>query len=442
MAKKKLLCTAVIISIISVFLGSCGEAENSQPKAVQEAMVLLETAPELSYQVPQVLPGVLVPQYGYRKDGEKTVIFRGSRLPEAFSVIDTKTKEAVYIGKLEPPVYNTELSEYISYGEFTAFEEEGEYYIQCELIGRSYEFEIREGIYGDIMEASLKKLKEGAETGTQENCRVAAALLLAWELFPDVHKDGVAYTENGIPDILEEAAARMEELAKLQDEETGGLGEKTAWYAAVMAKFSYSYQEFDNVLATRYIQLADKAWKYMEKHKESTDTEERFMAAAELYRATGQYKYHSVVKELGRELEPDMENEALLYGSITYAATKSKVDVELCSKYLLYLMEQAEQISADSKEAHYLVETQIEQSGIHSFFEHMTVMSVVDYVITNHEYATVIENHQHYLLGRNREGLCYVSAVEGAPMADYDIWGSQVYTAKYILMLSEMLSHE
>lgn len=442
MAKKKLLCTAVIISIISIFLGSCGEAENSQPKAAQEAMVLLETAPELSYQVPQVLPGVLVSQYGYRKDGEKTVIFRGSRLPEAFSVIDTETKEAVYIGKLEPPVYNTELSEYISYGEFTAFEEEGEYYIQCELIGRSYEFEIRDGIYGDIMEASLKKLKEGVETGTEENCRVAAALLLAWELFPDVHKDGVAYTENGIPDILEEAAARMEELAKLQDEETGGLGEKTAWYAAVMAKFSYSYQEFDNVLATRYIQLADKAWKYMEKHKESTDTEERFMAAAELYRATGQYKYHSVVKELGRELEPDMENEALLYGSITYAATKSKVDVELCSKYLLYLMEQAEQISADSKEAHYLVETEIEQSGIHSFFEHMTVMSVVDYVITNHEYATVIENHQHYLLGRNREGECYVSAVEGAPMADYDIWGSQIYTAKYILMLSEMLSHE
>jgi len=35
-------------------------------------------------------------------------------------------------------------------------------------------------------------------------------------------------------------------------------------------------------------------------------------------------------------------------------------------------------------------------------------MAVVDYVITNHEYTSVIEDHVNYLMGQNSDASCLV----------------------------------
>ena len=41
----------------------------------------------------------------------------------------------------------------------------------------------------------------------------------------------------------------------------------------------------------------------------------------------------------------------------------------------------------------------------------MVVLTIVDYVIANQEYASIIENHLHYLLGRNSMAISYVDGV-------------------------------
>lgn len=447
MRKYKLLAVWLVICMTATVLGGCQgstETVGSGQNQTEEWADSVETAPVLEYEVPEVTPGVLVSGAGYELTGEKEAVFQGTRLPDSFSVVEAATGQVVYTGTVEGTGYNAGTHEYIGYGEFTALETEGEYYIECERIGRSYSFQIMEDVHQALMEKALSAIDAQTEklhdqTGEQEEqellrqCRSLVALLQAYELFPQVHPDGMTDAENEIPDVLECAARQVEYLSAWQDEKDGSVGEVTAWYCAALAKFSYIWQKYDSVYATKYLQAADKAWKYMEKNQEKIEPSEYFFAAAELYRATGGYRYHNVVKKLGVEVVPDIEDEALTYGGITYVSTKRRVDVELCSDFLRDMMDEAEMISAASKTGAYQVETEIEEGAAETFFTHMTVMSVVNYVITNLEYATVIENHHSYLAGVNPSGINYLES---------DIWNDPVYTAQYLLILSEISSHE
>ena len=51
----------------------------------------------------------------------------------------------------------------------------------------------------------------------------------------------------------------------------------------------------------------------------------------------------------------------------------------------------------------------------------MEIIAVMNHIITNHEYATVLENHLHYLLGRNTENQDLRQEIYHAPreMAGY-----------------------
>ena len=76
------------------------------------------------------------------------------------------------------------------------------------------------------------------------------------------------------------------------------------------------------------------------------------------------------------------------------------------------------------------------------FFQHMLVMSVVDYVITNREYAYTIERHHLYLGGRNEEGNSFLNYESCDTLSQTDLLGKPEYFGRYYLMLSEMMSHE
>lgn len=435
LTKHRLARIAIVICIVAIFFCGCTEemtGDNHKHNVRSDGMDSLETEPDLSYVVPEIVPKILVSQKGYIMGGQKEVIFRGNKLPNTFDVIDMESGKSVYTGKIDNRGYNEKLGEYIGYGEINSLDEQGNYYIQGQMIGQSYAFAITEDVYKDLMKEALTGVTLETEIDIVERCRIIAALLLSYELFPQVHEDGILYTKNDIPDILDYIELEIQKLSEFQDEQTGEVGEATAWFSAVMAKFSYTYQKHDSVRATKCLQLADKAWKYMEKNKDSIIPAEYFFAATEMYRATGKYAYHATLKELGKSITPTVENEAYIYGGITYIATKRNVDVDLCSDFLKKLMERAEEVCASSKEAPFLVNTAMEESE-EEFLKNMTVMSLVDYVITNHEYATVIENHHYYLLGRNSRGKCYVGSGE--------LWENKVYVSQYIIMLSEVMSH-
>lgn len=298
-------------------------------------------------------------------------------------------------------------------------------------------------------------------------CQAANYLLLAYELYQDVFDDhmGIPESDNGIPDVLDEVRYEIDWLIKMQDAKSGAVYSgvnsvdskssggllyidginmnATVQFAATMAKFSYLYQNYDRTFATQCLQAADRAYRYVGKYLTDVTPEEYFHAAAELYRATGAYGYHNVIKNYLMENPlADMKNDYVFLGCVAYMSTKQRVDVSLCGDVMKILMQEGERIAEASKNAGLLVSVEDQDSGA-DLLRDIARLTVVDHVITNHEYATVLQNHLHYMLGRNLKSISYLDDAGSRNYKDIDedkgIMNRIDLNAELVLMMSAIM---
>lgn len=299
-------------------------------------------------------------------------------------------------------------------------------------------------------------------------CSTVNHLLLAYELYPDVFGDEVGIPESGnrIPDVLDEVKYEIDWLLKMQDSKSGAvyssvssadsvtLGyllyidpvtmDATIRFAATMAKFSYLYQNYDRQFATQCLKAADRAYRYAGQYLTDVSMEEYFYATTELYRATGNYTYHNDIKNYLQENPvTDMNNNFVFWGCVTYLSTKQRVDVNLCSDLIKILMLEGEKISYASKNSKLLVSMDEQQSGSAELLRDITRLAVVDHIITNHEYATVLQNHLHYLLGRNLQSVSYLDGAGSRNYVDINenqgIMNQVELNAELVLMMSSIM---
>lgn len=473
--------------------------EDSGQKRTDTELVSMNPSPDLSYEVPVSVPHILVDQVGYPSFGEKTAIFTGSTLPETFEVVAAESGEVVFSGKIKEREQENAAGEALGYGDFSDLTESGTYYIRSSILGRSYEFLIAEDVYDGIFEEAVgrlaktrdkklnvilptedgetaEKIIQGGwvtdEAGNQDlllSAEVMMAVLTAYELYPDSFAGEEAAE---VPALLANLQRQTEWMLALQDEKSGGVyggivaesdttiptyrakemsEEASACFAAALAKFSYTYKKYDQTYAAQCLKAADRAWKYINRQKNSNDPARKaapdevlFAAAAELYRASGQQIYHLSVKQsLASGVNPG-ESVWDTYASVTYLTTRHAVSVTDCEAIMKQLMGCAEEISARARASAYLTEGNAEYTNTKELLWNMVILSVADYVITNHEYATVIENHQHYFLGCNREGICLVQekGCDSIRPVEQDISKDLQMNAYYICMLSQMMKTE
>lgn len=304
-----------------------------------------------------------------------------------------------------------------------------------------------------------------------KGCQAISTLLLTYELYPDDMADdmGIPESGNGIPDVLDEVKYEIDWLLKMQDTKSGAVYasvssvdnkttdyilyideitmDATIHFAAAMAKFSYLYQSYDREFATRCLQASDRAYRYAGNYLADISQEQYFYAAAELYRATGGYQYHSVIKSyLTQNPDQDLENDFVFWGCVAYLSTKQKVDVSLCGAVTQNLMRQGESISFASKESKLLVATDEKQGSNAGLLRSMTRLAVVDHIITNHEYATVLENHIHYMLGRNLLSISYLDGEGERNYRDIDmnlgVMNQMDLNAELLLLLAAIMDDE
>lgn len=378
----------------------------------------------VAYELPDMQPGVLVSRSGYPENGRKTVIFRGKKLPGHYEIIDRTEKTVIFTGDLQDVVYNALTEEYNGYGDFSELTTEGEYEIRCDYIGYSYPFTIKKGgLSGKLAEGinELKGPEALADDEIEEACRTVSLLLLSYELYGGVYTQD-ADTEEAFFAVLRTYIEWL--YGKLDNSDY----EETAWISAVLAKFSYSYQKKDSNYATSCLQAADKAWKTVSQ-EEDTPQELLFYAAGELYRATGQKKYSKVQEEAAERLPETVDNGAQTFGTFTYASTKRKIDVELCGKLLMVLLNRAEEIAACAKDMPYGIGSSITTGEQMQVWWEGVLIASCNYVITNNEYGTLTENYARYFEGINEE-------------AESLLYRTDEETAAYLLLLSEMASRE
>lgn len=173
--------------------------------------------------------------------------------------------------------------------------------------------------------------------------KTIADLLYAYEANPNLYGDNIGIPEsgNGTPDILDEARYELEWMMKMQradgavyhkvtcenfpgyvspEKETAPLivtpisTTATADFCASMALAYEFYKDIDADFANNCLERAERAWSFLEanpdlifKNPEDittgdygdlSDRDERYWAAAQLYRATGNSKYETALSEM------------------------------------------------------------------------------------------------------------------------------------------------
>ena len=280
-------------------------------------------------------------------------------------------------------------------------------------------------------------MDEKADRDTLMGSRILENLLLAYEINPEAFGDdeGIPESGNGIPDILDEAKYGAEWLLKMQDDRTGGVYgaaltdngaadvssaqvlvtpvsmDATINFAAALGRFSYIYQKFEPDFATASIRAADRAWECYFNNQKATDNSATYKAAAQLYRATGKSGYVGVMEDFfALEDFTDRFNsdENILLGSVTYLSTNQEVDKSQCDILIKSLMKKAEAIAKRAGENSFLISS-FGDDDFDTLLSDMRCLTITNHIIYNHEYTTIIENHLHYLMGMNPEGINYVT---------------------------------
>lgn len=417
---------AVLLS--ALVLAGCADESTPEPPQTEEIVQELPAdwglTPVFQYNVPRRHANIMIDYYGYDTKAVKTAILPAENAPDTFSLLDRTSGEIVYTDLVQK-------KNGTNFAVFSDFEKTGTYRLVCDELGQSYDFVISDDAFAERLSDAVATLwshetdqfglvfsrtPAGHGLDVEQSSRMMIRLLEAVELYPQALD-----TERNLETVMQTLAKQAQYLLTLQDAKTGEVTdadgkpaslEDTALYCGTLAKFGYQYRATDNQFATSCLKAADRAWKYLMANTIEDTTDELFFAAAELYRATNQNVYHRLICDFEEQIEQEIPSEVVFYGEMTYLCTRKGADKRLCASMMKRITGFTEQIVENAHSSAWLVDGQ--DAG--QLLYHMEVLGFVNYVITNHEYDTVIANHIHYLMGRNENGEDYRDALYEDPV--------------------------
>ena len=430
------LSLGLVLSLVLSLVGCAhGMAVNQTGESAKEEITyrLLEEA-ELSYEVPEALPGIRVAVAGYDNGEQKEIHFSGEALPEEFALVDASNGVTVYRGGLSDISYNKESGIYSAIGDFTDYKIEGDFYVKAPILGYSYTFPIMERGKMTFLENAYLTLETMAQTkeGVPENEEAAILLLLSYELYENYIKE----QEQDIPHILQLATKYVDKCLAQRELLTENDVKDDFQLAALLAKYSYVYQQYDKQRADEMIKLAATFWKQADSAlaKDALyPVENRMLAAAELYRATGGWSYRQIVEQIVKESNSKgtlLDNREDVLAAVTYVATKQRVSVDICTTLMKEIMKQAENVAASAERTSSALGGVSDVAALDQILWNMVILCVVEYVITNYEYGNIIKNQYYFLLGRNARGYNY---------KDLDMAANPKWAAVDVMMLYERI---
>lgn len=304
---------------------------------------------------------------------------------------------------------------------------------------------------------------------TGPGAKAVTDLLLAYEVNPKAFQRPIPLPESDdrIPDVLHECRYELEWLFKMQDPRSGGAFHKlttkqfppldimpeddrddlyflpvsataTACLAGVMAMAARVYRPFDEAFATRCLQTAERAWAWLDQtpphpdgpgfknpadvgtgeYGDASDLDERYWAAAELFRTTGEGKYHEAFRGLAAlpfaKYELGWTNMSG-YGTIAYlfgAEADADTDPALRTALQEGLLAEAKRLADRCAEDGYLTSLRPEDYiwGSNMVLMNNAMLLLIANRLGGEErYRELALEHIHYLLGRNVLDLSYVS---------------------------------
>jgi endoglucanase len=297
----------------------------------------------------------------------------------------------------------------------------------------------------------------------------AAQLLLSYELNPEAYTDGQLQFPAGLsegagasmPDVLEEVKYELDWLLKMQRPDgavyhkVSGLGWPgmirpeddtqdryvfgmstygTGMYAGTLAMAARVYEPFDDAYAAKLLESAKTAQQYLERNPEvafltserqdggsgaygrTGDQEERFWAAAELLKTTGDPRYDEYLQE---ELPYYFEKNTgiigwgsgLPLGQFAYA-TSEQGDPKRKEGIRSLLVREADKMlrQIDSDGYRYALTSQeYTWASAKNGMAKAQILLLADELAANEAYKQAALEQVHYTLGRNALGTTYLT---------------------------------
>ncbi|MDY4414670.1 MAG: glycoside hydrolase family 9 protein [Ruminococcus sp.] len=285
--------------------------------------------------------------------------------------------------------------------------------------------------------------------------KAVADLLYAYETAPRLYGDNIGIPEsgNGIPDVLDEVRYELEWMLKMQAP-SGGVYHKvtcetfpgyvmpeketaqlivtpvsttaTANFCASMAMAYEFYRDIDSDFAQKCLSSAEKAWNFLESnpnfifedpedittgsYEDTNDTDERYWASAQMYRATGNQKYLTALENITAKKGLDWSTVGD-YGNIAILTMK---DIDKNSSVYKnakdIVISQADKFAKITNSSPYGVAVNNFNWGSNMTVANAGIILGTAYQITSDEaYLETAKDNLNYLLGKNPNGVCYVT---------------------------------
>lgn len=436
--EKRILC--LVISVVLMLTG-CTEEQNTgsestvkqepetKEQMVEEVYTVEQSvlAGEISFQLPISTVRAMIDRNGYQSDREKHVIFHGENLAGYFRVVREADWEVVYTGTIQKASMEG-AARYINIGigDFSTVTEPGSYYIEQDQVGRSYTFTISETAYESIFEGLLQniltELPQAESVTAVDICDVSFgmhSMMLALQCH------GVLFEKdnNLVMQLLELA----EWLMNFQNTTTGSMFgdyEATAAFCGVLTQSADAFGKYDANVSKKFTEASQKAWRWLEKNPKMAKehASAQFYAATQLFKTEGTRSYRIIIeKYLESRTKKMTEDRFVFYGSVIYLNTIKDTNRDLCAKIMQELVDETEEISSKAKENAYFVYSDDMTQNL----QKVLLICFLDYITPSNEYAVIIENTLHYLLGRNETGSRYLN--------ESGIWISTEATAEKTL---------
>lgn len=296
------------------------------------------------------------------------------------------------------------------------------------------------GDYGRYMVAAAKAVTD---------------LMQAYQSMENGYNDnlGIPESGNGIPDILDEARYELDWMLKMQAE-NGGVYHKvscsqfsgytmpeietgqlyvtpvsttaTADFCASMALAYEVYYDIDRDFADTCLAAAEKAWAFLEAnpdliydnpktittgaYQDTNDKDERYWAAAQMYRATKDAKYMTALEGLQVKNGLDWSSVGD-YGNIALLTMEGidKSSAIYTKAYDSYI-KQADRLKRTATSNTYGTSNSSFNWGSNMTVSNNGVLLGIAYRLTGDEsYLVAAQSNLHYLLGTNPVDTCFVT---------------------------------
>ncbi len=335
---------------------------------------------------PTVSSNIAIDLQGYAPVDLKYAHFTGKDLQDTFYVYRQKDKQVVYQGNIQE---SGEAGK--AWGDFSEVTEPGSYYIQTAVIGRSYTFQIYEDRYQTQFEADRERWRNTAPenyytAGEETDYRALMILAMLQEFYAEPEEEDNSKLQEDADYLTQYHTEQAKSSVSGSDADMAGVMAEYS-YAAAMAQ---CYHVLKNEAgAAAYLKQAQAAYQTAVRSKSRTDmavSPEQYMAAAALFKVTGSYSYHQVIKQY----EAAEDTTEGFWGDMFYLTSLQRVDTKLCGQQMNRLLKECGELS-DSVLSQHTIENRVDSLTA------MLKLAVADDTLVSLEYRNACKTLLHML---------------------------------------------